>query len=133
MIFLDTNIFLRYFLKENELVFRRLEKLFSEIILGNIIGVSNAMVIAEVVWVLSRSYKWNKEKICDNIEFILITPNIRFKDKAILVNAVNVYKEKNIGFIDAYNYSFMRANSIDEIYSFDRDFDKLKDVKRLEP
>lgn len=131
MIFLDSNIFLRYFLKENELVFRRLEKLFSEIISGNIIGVANAMIIAEVVWVLSRSYKWNKEKICDNIEFILITPNIRFKDKAILVNAVNVYEEKNIGFIDAYNYSYMKANGIDEIYSFDRDFDKLKDVKRL--
>ncbi|MBE3115536.1 MAG: PIN domain-containing protein [Actinobacteria bacterium] len=133
MIFLDTNIFLRYFLKENESVFRRLEKLFSEIILGNIIGVANAMIIAEVVWVLSRSYKWNKEKICDNIEFILITPNIRFKDKAILVNAVNVYKEKNISFIDAYNYSFIRANGVTEIYSFDRDFDELQDVKRLEP
>ncbi|NQT67902.1 MAG: PIN domain-containing protein [Actinobacteria bacterium] len=133
MIFLDTNIFLRYFLKENETVFRRLEKLFSEIILGNIIGVANAMIIAEVIWVLSRSYKWNKEKICDNIELILITPNIRFKDKAILVNAVNVYKEKNISFIDAYNYSFIRANGVTEIYSFDRDFDELQDVKRLEP
>ena len=91
------------------------------------------MIIAEVVWVLSRSYKWNKEKICDNIEFILSTPNIRFKDKVILVNAISIYKEKNIGFIDAYNYSYMKANGITEIYSFDRDFDKLKDVKRLEP
>ncbi len=133
MIFLDTNIFLRFFLKENESMFQRLEKLFYEIISGNIIGVSNAMIIAEVVWVLSRSYKWNKEKICDNIEFILSTPNIRFKDKVILVNAISIYKEKNIGFIDAYNYSFIRANGINEIYSFDRDFDKLKDVKRLEP
>ncbi|GAH67563.1 unnamed protein product, partial [marine sediment metagenome] len=123
MIFLDTNIFLRFFLKENESMFQRLEKLFYEIISGNIIGVSNAMIIAEVVWVLSRSYKWNKEKICDNIEFILSTPNIRFKDKVILVNAISIYKEKNIGFIDAYNYSYMKANGITEIYSFDRDFD----------
>ncbi|MBA7509904.1 hypothetical protein ES705_01877 [subsurface metagenome] len=133
MIFLDTNIFLRFFLKENESMFQRLEKLFYEIISGNIIGVSNSMIIAEVVWVLSRSYKWNKEKICDNIEFILSTPNIRFKDKVILVNASSIYKEKNIGFIDAYNYSYMKANGVTEIYSFDRDFDKLKDVKRLEP
>jgi len=133
MIFLDTNIFLRYFLKENELVFGKLEKLFSEIILGNIIGVANAMIIAEVVWVLSRSYKWSKEKICDNIEFILITPNIRFKDKAILVNAVNVYRGENIGFIDAYNYSYMQYYGVNKIYSFDRDFDRLKDIKRLKP
>jgi len=133
MIFLDTNIFLRYFLKENEFVFGKLEKLFSEIILGNIIGVANAMIIAEVVWVLSRSYKWSKEKICDNIEFILSTPNIRFKDKAILVNAVNVYRGENIGFIDAYNYSYMQYYGVNKIYSFDRDFDRLKDIKRLKP
>jgi len=133
MIFLDTNIFLRYFLKENGFVFGKLEKLFSEIILGNIIGVANAMIIAEVVWVLSRSYKWSKEKICDNIEFILSTPNIRFKDKAILVNAVNVYRGENIGFIDAYNYSYMQYYGVNKIYSFDRDFDRLKDIKRLKP
>ncbi|GAI01965.1 unnamed protein product, partial [marine sediment metagenome] len=47
--------------------------------------------------------------------------------------AINLYKDKNISFIDAYNYSYMKANGVTEIYSFDRDFDKLKDVKRLEP
>lgn len=133
MIFIDTNIFLRYFLKENESVFKRLEKLFYEIISGKITGISNAMIIAEVIWVLDRSYKWNKEKICENVEFILNTPNIRFRERAIIIEAINLFKDKNISFIDAYNYSFIRANGVTEIYSFDRDFDKLKDVKRLEP
>jgi len=133
MIFIDTNIFLRYFEREDELAYKKTERLFTEIVNGNIVGVSTSLVIAEVIWVLVKFYGWDKEEICNNIEFILITPNIRFKDKAILVNAVNVYREKNISFIDAYNYSFMRANGINEVFSFDRDYDKLPDINRLEP
>jgi len=133
MIFIDTNIFLRYFEREDELAYKKTERLFTEIVNGNIVGVSTSLVIAEVIWVLVKFYGWDKEEICNNIEFILITPNIRFKDKAILVNAVNVYREKNISFIDAYNYSFMRANGINKIFSFDKDYDKLPDINRLEP
>ena|SRR3989304_775479 len=133
MIFIDANIFLRFFLKENELVSRDLEKIFNRIISGNIICISNTIIIAEVIWVLDRFYKWNKEKICDNVELILNTPNIRFRERPMIIEAINLYREENINFIDAYNYFFMKANGINEIYSFDKDFDKLPDIKRLEP
>jgi predicted nucleic-acid-binding protein len=133
MIFIDTNIFLRYFEREDELVYRKTERLFTEIVNGNVTGISTSLVIAEVIWVLGKFYSWDKEEICNNIELILKTPNIRFKERSILIEAVNLYREKNINFIDAYNYFFMRANGIDKIYSFDGDFDKLTDIKRLEP
>jgi predicted nucleic-acid-binding protein len=133
MIFIDTNIFLRYFEREDELAYRKAEKLFTEIVRGNIAGISTSLVIAEVIWVLERFYGWDKEEICNNIELILETPNIRFEERNILIGAINLYKGKNISFIDAYNYFFMIANSIDKIYSFDRDFDKLPDIKRLKP
>ncbi|OFW62568.1 MAG: hypothetical protein A2Z35_04590 [Actinobacteria bacterium RBG_19FT_COMBO_36_27] len=133
MIFIDTNIFLRYFEREDELVYRKTERLFTEIISGNITGISTSLVIAEVIWVLKKFYSWDKEEICNNIELILKTPNIRFKERAILLEAINIYRERNISFIDAYNYSYMKVKSVTEIYSFDRDFDKLPDIKRLEP
>lgn len=133
MIFIDTNIFLRYFEREDELVHRKTERLFTEIVNGNITGISTSLVIAEVIWVLKKFYNWDKEEICNNVELILKTPNIRFNQRSIIVKAINLYKDKNISFIDAYNYSYMKANGIDGIYTFDRDFDELQDVKRLEP
>jgi len=133
MIFIDTNIFLRYFEREDESTYRNVEMLFHEIVNGNIMGISTSLVIAEVIWVLKKFYNWDKEEICNNVELILKTPNIRFNQRSVIVKAINLYKDKNISFIDAYNYSFIRANGVTEIYSFDRDFDKLKDVKRLEP
>ena len=133
MIFIDTNIFLRYFEREDESTYRKVERLFHKIVNGNIIGISTILVIAEVIWVLKKFYNWDKEEICNNVELILKTPNIRFNQRSVIVKAINLYKDKNISFIDAYNYSFIRANGVTEIYSFDRDFDELQDVKRLEP
>lgn len=133
MIFIDTNIFLRYFEREDELVYRKIEKLFEEIVSGRISGISTSLVIAEVVWVLEKICNWDKMEICNNIELILNTPNIKFKERNILVKAIDLYREKNIDFIDVYNYSFMKSNGIDGIYSFDRDFDKLPDIERQEP
>ncbi|HEY4695693.1 MAG TPA: PIN domain-containing protein [Candidatus Hydromicrobium sp.] len=132
MIFIDTNIFLRYFEREDEQAYRKTEKLFTEIVNGNITGISTSLVIAEVIWVLEKFYNWDKEEICNNIKLILRTPNIIFKERAILLEAINIYRERNISFIDAYDYSYMKANNVTKIYSFDKDFDKLLDIKRLE-
>jgi predicted nucleic-acid-binding protein len=133
MIFIDTNIFLRYFEKEDEMTYRKTERLFTEIVNGSITGISTSLVIAEVVWILDKFYNWEKEEICNNINLILSTPNIIFKERAILLEAINKYAERNMSFIDAYDYSYMKANKVDEIYSLDRDFDKLPDIKRLKP
>ena len=133
MIFLDTNIFLRYFEREDELIYKKVERLFLEIVQGNIIGISNALVIAEVVWVLKKFYDWDKEEICNNVELILKTPNIKFGERSIIIEAVNFYRDKNINFIDAYNFSYMKYYGINRIYSFDKDFDKLEDIERIEP
>jgi predicted nucleic-acid-binding protein len=133
MIFLDTNIFLRYFEREDELIYKKVERLFLEIVQGNIIGISNALVIAEVIWVLKKFYDWDKEEICNNVELILKTSNIKFRERSIIIEAINFYRDKNINFIDAYNFSYMKYYGINRIYSFDKDFDKLKDIKRIEP
>jgi len=133
MIFLDTNIFLRYFEREDELTYRKVEKLFFEIVHGNIKGISNTMVIAEVIWVLDKFYNWEKEKICENVELILNTPNIKFKERSIVLEAIDIFKGENVDFIDAYNCAYMRASGVGEIYSFDRHFDEFTGIKRLEP
>ena len=133
MIFIDSNIFLRYFEKEDEQSFKKSERFFSKIVSGNIKGISTSLVIAEVVWVLQKFYNWNRKEICSNIELILKTPNIKFKERSVLSRAISIYRDINIDFIDAYNYSYMKNSEITEIYSFDRDFNRFSDIKRLEP
>lgn len=137
MIFLDTNIFLRYFEQENVEIALRTSELFKKLINGEITCFTNSMVIVEIIWVLEKYYEWEKEEVCENIELILNTPNIRIKERNILKLATNIYKDINIDFINAYNYSYIKANNASEIYSYDRHYDKLKkslgDIERLTP
>jgi len=137
MIFLDTNVFIRYFKPEEENISADAEALFHKIVSGEIACFTNTMVIAEIVWVLEKYYDWDKTEVCDNIEFILNTPNIRISERKILQSAVKTYRELNIDFIDSYNYAYIKANNSSEIYSYDIHFDKLnkeyKDIERMAP
>jgi len=44
-----------------------------------------------------------------------------------------MYASKNIDFEDALIFAHMEKNQIKEICSYDRDFDKLIELRRLEP
>jgi predicted nucleic-acid-binding protein len=133
MIFIDANIFIRYFVSDDSYKSKKVEELFQKIVRGEIECFTNQMVIAEIVWVLDKFYNMDRQLICDNIEFILNTPNLKVKEKNILIKAVNIYRNSNIDFIDAYNYSHILANDSDSIFSYDSHFDKLESIRRIEP
>nr|MDO8044771.1 type II toxin-antitoxin system VapC family toxin [Candidatus Baldrarchaeota archaeon] len=66
-------------------------------------------------------------------ESILLRENIRFIDvsKKDYLNAIEVAKKFKVGLNDALAYVAMKRIGIDEIYTFDKDFDRLPDVKRI--
>ena len=137
MIFLDTNIFIRYFEQEDTNESAKSEELFRKIIDGEMICFTNTMVISEIVWVLEKYYSWDKQEVCDNLECILHTPNIKIRERKILLSAVKTYRELNIDFIDSYNYAYIKADNSSIIYSYDIHFEKLnktyKDIERMVP
>ncbi|MEM3403127.1 MAG: type II toxin-antitoxin system VapC family toxin [Nitrososphaeria archaeon] len=66
-------------------------------------------------------------------EFLLFSENIKIHSvaKGDCLRALTTAKSKKIGLSDAIAYTAMVKNGVNEIYSFDRDFDKLE-VKRIE-
>lgn len=138
MHFIDTNIFLRYFIKdEKEAENIKVENFFKSIVDGQINCFTNTMVINEIIWVLEKYYGWAKTDVCDNIEFLLNTPNIKIKERVLLQKAVNSYRELNIDFMDIYNYFYIKTENEAVIYSFDKHYDRLAkkygDIERLLP
>lgn len=49
------------------------------------------------------------------------------------IEATRHMQNYNLDFDDSTAYQAMRNMQIDEIVSFDKDFDKIPDIKRLEP
>lgn len=64
---------------------------------------------------------------------ILSKPNITIIDvtKSIYLEAARLAETYHIGVNDALAYIAMRNMKIKEIYSFDTDFDKLRDIERI--
>jgi len=65
-------------------------------------------------------------------EFLLLSGNVRVFDvtRRDCLKALKISREKNVGLCDAIAYVMMMKNNVNEIYSFDGDFDRL-DVRRV--
>ena len=83
MIFIDANIFIRYFISDDLNKSKKVEELFQKIVHGETKCFTNQMVIAEIVWVLDKFYNMDKQLVCDNIEFIVNTFKPKVKEKIL--------------------------------------------------
>lgn len=125
-VFVDTNVILRFLLGEPDSV------AVQKILNGKHILLISDIVIAEIIWTLNRFYKWPKEKIIEFLVVLLKSSNVEFNEP-IIFSSFNTFLKNNIKYTDAYISELMRGANIEEIYSFDRDFDKIPGIKRVEP
>lgn len=126
MKFIDANLILRYLLEEPkadliEKLLGKKEKLYLA-----------DMVVAEVIWTLISFYKRKKEEFIEALEAFIALEFVN-ADKKLLGTAIEIYKKFNVDYIDAYLAALMQKKNIKILYSFDRDFDKIPGIRRLEP
>ncbi|GBE36176.1 tRNA(fMet)-specific endonuclease VapC [bacterium BMS3Bbin07] len=131
--FIDTNIFLRYLTRDDPSKYDKCKSLFKKAIEGKAELVTSGMVIAELVWTLSSYYRVPKADVIEKVSIIVSTESLAIPDKDIIADALVLYSRKNIDYIDAYNTVFMKNHGISEIYSYDKDFNVIKGIKREEP
>jgi len=124
---IDANLILRYLLGDPEA--GKVEKLLrnkNKLLLSDVI-------LAEIVWVLDSYYKWDRSKIVESLISLVRLSSI-VCNKILLTETLTILgKQKSFDFADAYSVALMKMSGIKDIYSFDRDFDKIPEVNRLEP
>lgn len=128
---LDTNAILRYLRndvpRQAEAVRARLSQAQS----GRLIIEIHPLIIAEVLFVLQSFYGQPRERIASVLQIFLDTPGIRTQEEARVREALDRYASHNVSFIDAF-LATLGAETSHPIFSFDRDLDKFKDVRRVE-
>lgn len=112
--YLDTNIILRYLLQD----YRDLSQEASVVIENNNIFITNE-VLAEVVYVLNKTYKIDKEELSQTLIAFLHNENIYLLSKEVAVTALEYFREKNIDFVDCLLCSYSKISNYDVI-SFDK-------------
>jgi predicted nucleic acid-binding protein len=131
--FLDTNILLRFLTRDDERKARCTLELLMRVERGEEKVITSPLVIFETVYTLQSFYKVPRQTIKEQVLAIISMRSLQLPDKNIFYQAFNFYVTKNISFADAYNAAYMLAEGISNIYSWDKDFDKIEGIGRLEP
>ncbi len=138
MQFVDTNIFLRYLTQDDPHKAQACYQLFERAKRNEIALTTSEAVVAEVVFVLSakRLYNLSHQDIRVRLYPLLSLPGLKLPSKRQLLHALDLYGDHPfLDFEDALSVATMERLKIAEIYSYDKDFDRLKGntIIRIEP
>ena len=128
-IFVDANVFMRYLLWDVPKEAKKAEALFQEASRPGRRLITTELVIAELVWTLESFYDKPKQTIAELIRAILATPGLQVNNADLIEEAVELYVDHNMDFIDGYSVAYMRRNRIVKAKSFDRHFSRFHDIE----
>ena len=130
---IDANIILRYLTNDVQDQAERAGELLAKVEAGSEEVLLPDIILADIIWVLEGYYKQSREQIREWITTILSMQGLRFSDKNVALDALDIYVDLGIDWSDAFVTGQMINHGIMEIYSFDRHFDRIGAIKKIEP
>jgi len=128
----DTNILLRFLTGEPPKQAAAVKKLFARAAADEVILDVSPVIVAEALYTLLSFYEVERKEAAEKLLTLLRQRGVKVRDGAQVFSALERLRSTNAGFADAC-LAASGANENVSIASFDRDFDKFKDVKRFEP
>jgi len=131
--FVDTNVFLRHLRDDHPDFSPRATAYLARVERGELRVRISDTVVFETVYTLERFYKVPKHDIRSALLPLIALPGIVLPGKRWLDNVFSYYVDYNIPFADAYHAVQVERFQLAQIVSFDRDYDKIPGMQRVEP
>lgn len=131
--FLDANIILRHLLGDHPEHSSRATAYLKRVEQGEIQVRTADTVIFEVVFTLQRQYHQPKAKIREAILPLIELPGIILPGKRRFRKVFDLYVDLNLSFADAYHAVLMQQGRLNQIVTFDKGFDHVPEIERVEP
>jgi len=122
---LDTNVFIRFLIKDNLSQYEKAKAVFKRIEEEKEKGLVSILVVNEIVWILENYYEIERENFIPPLIKIFLLKNMEMIEmsKKIIIEILKMMKKSQIDFTDYYLF-FMKDRG--DIFSFDRDFNKIR-------
>lgn len=126
VVFVDSNVFLRFLTKDDADQSSRAKRLFQEAQKGKLRLITGPPVLFEIAWTLKVKYMASHTEIMDIIESLATTPWLEMTDKDLVEDAVNNARVSGQDFADAYIHASSLKMGVAGIATFNRKhFDNL--------
>ncbi len=134
---MDTNVILSYLTGDDEAKAQACYRLFKRVEAGEEELFTCEAIVTEVVYVLSSRrapYRLGAEEIRARLVPIITLRGLKLPQKRVYLEPLDLYASSPfLDFEDALAAAHMRRNGVAEIMSYDRDFDRVPGLRRVEP
>ena len=120
----DTNVLLRYLLRDDALQYAKAEAFFENVRVGKEKAVIIESVLVECVYILMKFYKIPKREVADVLAVLLQYKGIANTDRKTLVEALRTFAEQNLDIVDCILLARAKQGK-GRLFSFDKALNKL--------
>lgn len=131
MIFIDTNYFLRFLLKDNKNQFEEAKQLFEKGARGEVKLFTSVIVLFEICWVLFSFYGKKKKEVGKFLKDILSLAFIEFENFDVLEKGINYFQNTNLDLEDAYNIAYAGKMKATTFHTFDTKLKKYLNTVKI--
>ena len=133
LLLLDTNILLRHLLDDHPQHSPRATAFLLRVERGELQVRTTDAVVFETVFTLQRHYNQPKAAIRAAVLPIIELPGIILPGKRRYRRVFDIYVDFNLSFADAYHAVLVESLKLDGVMSFDKGFDRMAGITRVEP
>ena len=131
---IDTNLLVRYLTEDDPSKANDVKRLLLKAARDEVRLLIPSVVIAELVWVLQSFYKLERSEIVPLLNAIMHTHGVDVSEKTVVSEAIALYRDKTIDFIDAWIVAFAKEAGVRAVYTFDRKhFKGIAEIEMMHP
>jgi predicted nucleic acid-binding protein len=125
-IFVDANVFLRFFTVDEAGQHRRAAELFRKAASGRVVLMTGPPVLFEIAWTLRSAYNQPREQVLEVLGSILTLPCLSMVDASLVEEAIDLARRSGQEFADAYIVACANKAGAAEIATFNiKHFERL--------
>ena len=129
---LDANVLVRFLVQDDPRQSAAATALLEKAEHREVVLMLEAMVVAEVVCVLLGRYGRSRGEVSSVLLSIIQNVGVETLERDVVTDALQRFAAVKVDFSDAW-LAARAAQLGHAVASFDRDFDKFKDIRRFEP
>lgn len=131
---LDTNVLLRHFTGDHEVQSPRASALIKRIGDGELQAQISNQVIFEAAFTLQKVYRVPRERIVEALKEVLDLDGLVLNGKDRWPPVFDLFTSSpRLSFVDCYHVVYMQRYELNEILTWDREFDRVAGITRIEP
>lgn len=125
-VYIDANVFIRFFIKDIKSQALQAKKLFAEIESGGKTGVVSILVLQEILWIMEDFYKIKRAIFVEQLVKLLALKQIKIKEinKQELFEILETYRKSSFDLTDIYLVCQAQQDK-SKVVSFDKDIKKI--------